>query len=158
MLGRLQQPEVGEGCLQCWGVEEERGISSPRHLELRGLSVLCPQGEEGRQSRARLGFSPGLWFLLCFLLPRVEKERHPALEDLPRKEKREEGQDCIWKVNTQSVTWCLGSSFCFPLSPPPSKNFLSASLLIIRVSIPPQGRIHWTPMPVATAQSPSPWH
>lgn len=40
------------------GVEEERGMSSPLHLELRGQSTLCPQREEGRQPRARLSSSP----------------------------------------------------------------------------------------------------
>lgn len=66
----------GERLPAVLGAEEERGMSSPLHLELRGQSVLCPQREEARQPRARLG-SP----LSPTLLPRVGRGRHSALED-----------------------------------------------------------------------------
>jgi hypothetical protein len=39
------------------GVEEERGMSSPLYLELRGQSVCCAPRER-RQPRAWLGSSP----------------------------------------------------------------------------------------------------
>lgn len=103
------------------GAEEERGTSSPLHLELRGQSVLCPQRKEARQ-RGNPG--PGLVPPLSptpVLSASRSREGKTFNSERPRVTFLRKENRRVWNVSIQPVAWCSKQALLPTLASTPAE-------------------------------------